>query len=101
MTLHTVNKSPFASNCLAQCLNVANGNHIIILLEDGIYGALAQSPLTQALDEFCSAGGKVYAVISDIEARGLKGQIKPSVSQIDYADFVDLCVQHNPIQSWY
>ncbi len=101
MTLHTVNKSPFSSDRLAQCLNVANSNHVIILLEDGIYGALPHSPLTQSLDAFCKSGGKVYAVIADIEARGLNDQIKPSVSQIDYAGFVDLCAQHNPIQSWY
>ncbi len=101
MTLHTVNKSPFSSECLTQCLKVADDNHIIILLEDGIYGALPQSPLTQALDEFCNSGGKVYAVTSDIEARGLNNQIKPSVNQIDYAGFVDLCTQYNPIQSWY
>ena len=38
--LHTVNKSPFEKNSIETCLRLADDKSSIILIEDGVYGAL-------------------------------------------------------------
>ena len=43
--LHTVNKSPFEKNSLETCLRLAEDNSSILLIEDGVYGALQIHPL--------------------------------------------------------
>ncbi len=39
-TLHTVNKSPFATQALLSCLNHAKAGDAVLLIEDGVYGGL-------------------------------------------------------------
>ncbi|BFM16287.1 hypothetical protein R50073_24700 [Maricurvus nonylphenolicus] len=99
-TLHTVSKSPFQSNLLADCLNVAQASQSIVLLEDGVYGVLASSPTNEKLAEFINAGGHVFALDIDLAARGISTQYD-KITPLDYNRFVELCTQHNPIQSWY
>ena len=38
--LHIVNKSPFERNTLDTCLKHAKAGSAILLIEDGVYGAL-------------------------------------------------------------
>ena len=40
-TLHTVSRSPFRDVALESCLRVALPGSAVLLLEDGVYGALA------------------------------------------------------------
>ena len=40
-TLHTVARSPFETAALASCLRVARSGSAVLLLEDGVYAALA------------------------------------------------------------
>jgi tRNA 2-thiouridine synthesizing protein B len=47
-----------------------------------------------------AAGLQFYALVPDIEARGLQGRIIDGISLIDYAGFVDLVTTHRPVQSW-
>ena len=39
-TLHTVNKSPFATQALVSCLNHAKAGDTVLMIEDGVYGGL-------------------------------------------------------------
>ena len=39
--LHTVNKSPFEKDSLETCLRLAGQGSDILLIEDGVYAALA------------------------------------------------------------
>jgi len=39
-TLHTVNKSPFDRSSLETCLRLAGKGNAVLLLEDGVYGAM-------------------------------------------------------------
>jgi len=39
-TLHTVNKSPFATGALVSCLNHCKDGDAILMIEDGVYGGL-------------------------------------------------------------
>ncbi len=54
--LHLVNKSPFERNALDSCLRVAKPGASIMLLEDGVYAALAAAAnsekVTSRMKEF-------------------------------------------------
>ncbi|WP_435273801.1 sulfurtransferase complex subunit TusB [Psychrobium sp. nBUS_13] len=45
----------------------------------------------------CSA---VYALKSDIEARGLIDHSSPNIQVIDLAEFVKLTAKHKPLVNW-
>lgn len=98
--LHSVNKSPFAQKTLQQCLQVIGDQHALILIEDGVYAALKDSPTSSTLEQKHARGVKIYALESDIKMRGLSNLIS-TISLINMTDFVDLCCQHTSVQSWY
>lgn len=96
--LHTVNKSPFSHQCLKQCLHRIQTGDSVLLLEDGVYGALISQPYSQLMHPF----SQYYALQGDLDARGLANQQRLSqVTPIDYDEFVALSIQHTSIQSWY
>ena len=47
--LHTVNKSPFEKNSLETCLRLAEDNSSILLIEDGVYGALKNTTIESSI----------------------------------------------------
>jgi len=95
--LHTVNKSPHSHSALADCLRVCGEHGVILLIEDGVYAALAGNAWLQPLQ----SARAVYALAPDVAARGLEQQIADTVQLVDYADFVRLCCEYNTMQSWY
>lgn len=98
--LHTVNKSPFERNSLESCLRLALKGSSILLIEDGVLAALADSQGSQALGAR-SGDFSLYVLGPDIEARGLSG--KPLIEGcevVDYGGFVDLAAEHDMVQSW-
>lgn len=95
--LHTVNKSPYGDSALADCLRVCGGHDALLLIEDGVYAALAGGAWAEAL----RALPKVYALAPDVAARGLEGRTAPGIELVDYAGFVQLCCEHAAVQSWY
>jgi tRNA 2-thiouridine synthesizing protein B len=100
-TLHTINKSPFSHTTLASCLQVCGKEDGILLLEDGVFGALASSPCAEELSAMIEAGVKVYALKGDVNARGLQEKIGAGIQLTDYNGFVQLSVEHKCVQSWY
>jgi tRNA 2-thiouridine synthesizing protein B len=100
-TLHTVNKSPFSHSTLASCLAVCRPGDTLLLIEDGVYGALASSPHAEQLRNVVAYGVRTYALEPDIAARGLMGERLQEVELTDYADFVRLSAELRCIQSWY
>lgn len=100
-TLHTINKSPFSHTTLASCLQVCGKEDGILLLEDGVFGALTSSPCAEELNTVIESGVKVYALNSDINARGLQEKIPTHIQLTDYNGFVQLSINHKCIQSWY
>jgi tRNA 2-thiouridine synthesizing protein B len=95
--LHTVNKSPFQNSALESCLRLVRQGDIILLLEDGVYAAIAGS-MKSSLIENAVKQNPVYAIEADLKARGLKNLIK-DVRIVGYTDFVDLVEQH-PVHAW-
>lgn len=99
--LHTVNKSPFSHSTLASCLEVCGKDDCILLLEDGVLGAMQSSPCNQQLILAIQQGVKIYALSSDIKARGLSEKLLPDIQATDYNGFVRLSIEHRCVQSWY
>ncbi len=96
--LHTINKSPYSHQCLADCLRVCSADDVIVLIEDGVYAALSESAPAQSLREKNIA---VYAVQADVDARGLQRRVAPHIAAIDHAGFVQLCVEQPNMLAWY
>ena len=97
MILHTVNKSPFQQATLAQCIQRCADGDGIILVEDGVYGALEHNPQANKLSTI-----NCFAIKSDIQARGLsdKSLIK-KIELIDFEYFVALTCRYSLVMSWY
>lgn len=98
--LHTVNKSPFQNGALSSCLKHAQKGDAILLIEDGVYGALKGT--TASGDIW---GRRVdlrfYVLSPDLAARGLgNGQLIEGLNLIDYGGFVDLVTTHKASQAW-
>ena len=98
--LHTVNKSPFGSQSLATCLGLAQKGSDVLLIEDGVYGALSKTKhsnmLNVVLDDI-----NVYVLGPDLKARGVeKDRIIEGIKVVDYKGFVELAVVNDKVQSW-
>lgn len=99
--LHTVNKSPFTHGTLLSCLGVCGKNDGLLLLEDGVFGALLSSPHSEELISLIQQGATAYALSSDVNARGISKKLHPAIQVIDYDGFVQLSVAYRCVQSWY
>jgi len=98
--LHTVNKSPLERNTLDSCLRLAKSGSAILLIEDGVYGALrgtgAADRIAARISDF-----KIYVLGPDMAARGLTGApLVDGIEIIDYGGFVDLVAEHEAQQAW-
>ena len=99
--LHIVNKSPSERTSLNSCLRLAETGSSILLIEDGVYAAMAHSSfsnlLTSRQNDF-----RFYVLETDLKARGLidTALIEPIVL-VDYEEFVDLVTTHDASQSWF
>ena len=102
--LHTVNKSPFSSTALTSCLAHATDDAAIILIEDGVYAALAPGEHGGTRVEALAAAaarGLVYALGPDLTARGLaEAPLLAGTKVVDYAGFVELTVANSPVMAW-
>jgi tRNA 2-thiouridine synthesizing protein B len=98
--LHTVNKSPFERNTLESCLRLAKKGSAILLIEDGVYAALADSTAGHRVAD--RMGDFTFYVLGpDIEARGLGDKpVTDGIEVVDYHGFVDLVAEHDAMQSW-
>lgn len=95
--LHIVNKSPFTHVNLKTCLTFAGKDDPILLIEDGIYGAVSGTTMEGLMKE-AMAIHPVYALEADLKARGID-KVVDGVKVCDYEGFVDLVAEHRP-HSW-
>ena len=99
-TLHTVNKSPFATGTLLSCLKHCRSGDAVLLIEDGVYGAIAGSAVAEQV-EACTQEVSLFVLAGDLQARGIDtGKILGSVKSVGYEGFVDLVTNHDRTQSW-
>jgi len=98
--LHLINKSPFERNTLDSCLRMARPGSAILLIEDGVYAALAKAAhaekIISRMDDF-----SFYVLGPDVAARGLNdAPLIEGIDVVDYEGFVDMVAEHDVTQSW-
>ena len=98
MILHTVNKSPYADQTLLSCLRAASEKDTLLLIEDGVYGALKGGEYSALVE---SAAPRILVLAPDLEARGLLDNLSTTIATVDYAGFVELTVTHDKVVSWF
>ncbi len=99
-TLHTVNKSPFANQPLLSCLAHCTDGDAVLMIEDGVYGALANSNVSDRV-QAKAATVSLYVLNPDADARGLPPEKRlGDVQAVDYDGFVDLAAGHDRTQAW-
>ena len=100
-TLHTVNKSPFERNSLDTCLSVTGADATVLMIEDGVSGALQETAASSSIAEAMGKGVKFAVLGEDLNARGLSAErVMDGISVVDYAGFVQLAADHDNVQSW-
>ncbi|HIG13690.1 MAG TPA: sulfurtransferase complex subunit TusB, partial [Gammaproteobacteria bacterium] len=85
--LHTVNKSPYQSDALTTCFGLAQPGSAVLLIEDGIYGAMTNTKFSAAvvIAQQCCA---IYVLEPDLQARGIDSdRIMNAIQTIDYDGF--------------
>ena len=97
--LHTVNKSPFEKNSLDSCLSVAASGSAVLLIEDGVYGAIEGSVASDKV-KAAMESVTIYALESDVKTRGIAGKVIEGIKLVDYAGFVGLACEHSKVNSW-
>lgn len=98
--LHTVNKSPFERNTLDSCLRLAKKGSAVLLIEDGVYAALAN---TEMAEKISARMGELnfYVLGPDVDVRGhSETPLIDGITIIDYSGFVELAADHSAVQSW-
>jgi len=99
-TLHTVNKSPFATQTLQSCMAHAKDGDAVLMIEDGVYGARAGTDIAQTLAARAGAVS-IYVLGPDYAARGLdENKMPDGIKSVDYAGFVDLAAKSDRTQAW-
>ena len=100
-TLHIVNRSPFEHGALEGCLERARPGGAVLLIEDGVLGALAASPSASRLAAAAAAGVEVFALGPDLDARGIEpDRLASFVDAVDYAGFVALACRFARTATW-
>ncbi|HID82700.1 MAG TPA: sulfurtransferase complex subunit TusB [Chromatiales bacterium] len=97
--LHTINKSPFEKTSFEACLNHVNGDSSILMIEDGVYGAMKGTAFSEKVA--ATNGVALYILGPDMQARGIsEDRLIDGVKVVDYAGFVDLVTEHDKVQAW-
>jgi len=98
--LHLVNKSPTDRNAFDTCFRMASPGDSILLIEDGVYAAIANADfagkITSRQGDF-----SFYVLGPDVAARGLGDTpLIEDIGVVDYEGFVDLVAENDVTQSW-
>ena len=98
--LHIVNKSPYERNSLTAAVGHMTDGDTLLLIEDGVYGALSGSAVTEAV-QASAADVSIHVLDGDVKARGLDaGKLLGEVTAVGYDGFVDLVAGHDRTQAW-
>jgi tRNA 2-thiouridine synthesizing protein B len=98
--LHTIHHPPVASGGLALCLDYLVDGAAILLLEDGVFGAMANGPVAGRLAA-AARRHHVYVLAPDADKRGLpRSSLVTGVEAIDYPAFVRLAARHPTVLAW-
>jgi tRNA 2-thiouridine synthesizing protein B len=94
--LHVVNKSPYERNSLDTCVGYCREGDTLLLIEDGVYAAVAAGKASAKLQ-----GLKLAALGADLKARGIaEDKLIAGTQIVDYGGFVDMVATTDRVQSW-
>jgi len=94
--LHLVNKSPYENNNLSTASSIMQGGDELLLIEDGVYGAVKAGKASAMLE-----GCTVSVMGPDLAARGIsEDKLADGINVIDYNGFVELVEKNDKVQSW-
>ncbi len=96
--LHILNKSPLEKPALDTVVRLAKSG-ALLLIEDAVYAATRGNGAEPKLRE-AMAKLKVYALMPDLQARGMADRLIDGIATVDYEGFVDLVAEHPNCQSW-
>jgi tRNA 2-thiouridine synthesizing protein B len=98
--LHTVNKSPTERTALESCVRLAKKGGSVLLIEDGVYGAIKGAAKSDLVSNAIS-NLSFYVLGPDLKARGIgEDKLIEGIKVVDYNGFVDLVAEHDTTQSW-
>lgn len=97
MTLHTLNKT--TSNLLKLCLSALAAGDSLLLFEDGVYAAMGIAENQQVLS-MLPTGITLYALIEDMQARGITDNVPEIFSRLTYHEFVRLSLSCSKVVNW-
>jgi sulfur relay protein TusB/DsrH len=73
----------------------------MVLLHDAVIGSTAPGTTPQSLLQLVAMGVKLFALIPDLEARGLaQTNLLPQISPLSYDDLADLLAGVPKVASW-
>lgn len=94
--LHLIFQSPIETAILER---IGVGD-VVVFLENAVLRVLKNSHLSARLAQQL-ARNRLCVLSSDIAVRGIaEGELTQDIEVIDYAELVELTVQHPLIQSW-
>lgn len=96
MLLHTLNASP-SSSAFADCLQLLGPGDAIVLMGDGVYGALGG---TQAAAGLEASGAELYLLRPDTSAAGVQPP-EDCFQIIDFEGLVVLTERFERQLAWY
>ena len=97
MILHIVSASPFRHDTLQRCLSLASEQDGILLIEDGVFALTNPvQHLPQPLPTH-----HMFALASDLQARGIDAKTNTSITIVDYEGFVTLATQFSKTLTWF
>ncbi|WP_317928796.1 sulfurtransferase complex subunit TusB [Halioxenophilus sp. WMMB6] len=98
MILHILSHSPTGAGYIEECLSLLTAEDALLLINDGVYTASAQSPFAGHL-QGCNC--PLYALASDVKARGLENHLLNNIQLVDYEAWVELVAKYPRNMSWY
>ena len=98
--LHTINTSSQIST-IKSCIDLVDNQSSILFIEDGVLALTKAKILQVDLLHKLSMQKQIFALSEDVYARGIVDILAKEVVLVDYKGFVDLCIKHPKIISWY
>ncbi|KZK74966.1 MAG: multidrug MFS transporter [Pelodictyon luteolum] len=95
--LHTINKSPFESPSMQECIRFAAPGDPVLFIENGVYAVQSSGRYASDIATLLKTN-PVYALQPDLEARAI-GSLVEGVKTVGYDGFVDLVEVHR-VNSW-
>lgn len=97
-TLHIVSSSPMTTAALNQAFAIAADGDAILLIENGVYGAVAVPDNTRRLQS-AAVHPALFVLREDLAARALFTPLA-DFKVVSYVEFVELVCQHHNSISW-